>query len=938
MLQRIFYALLCNLVCTTAIIAQQKKNLTPDDYGKWQGIGANDLSPNGEWVAWQILVQEDNDTMYVVNRNSNKTYKLEFASAPEFSKDNKWIAYRIGLPFKEAEKLRDQSKPIEYKMGVLNLETGKKETIQNISRFGFSRNGKFLATYLAPPKENKDKGSVLLVKNMSDNSTHTIGNVTEYAFNKKSDYLSYIVESANVAGNSVELFNLNTYTLQVIASDTLKFSKLNWQKEGDGISFFKTFKKEGFEEENAVVYSYIFKTPTLKIFNPTEVAAFPKDMRISNGSNLRLSDDMSSVFFGLKSWTIKPKKEDKKPTDSTKAKADTAKTDTTKTDINKADTTKGILAKKPNPDEKLPAVDIWHWKDAEVQPRQKMTYTQDKDASYLSVWNIDNDHFYQLAKENTPDALLTGNQKYAVTSTDKKYKPSFKEDYADFYLVNVKTGEEKLLYEKSLAGFYTGPRPSPDGKFLYYFKDKHWWTYTIATQKNTNITQNIKSDFWDTRDDHPASRPPVGFGGWIKDDKEMLLYDEYNIWAVNPDGKTARKLTEGEKEETIFRINRLDFEDPFIDDSKPIYLSAYGDKSKKFGYYKLENGKTDQLIFESLSVSRLTKAKDANTFSYVKQDYNLSPELYAGDNFANDKKLTGTNPQQENYYWGKSQLINYVNKNGKKMQGALFYPANYEAGKKYPMIVYIYELLSNTVHGYTTPSVRSAYNTTNFTTNGYFIFRPDIVYETNDPGMSAVNCVVPAVKEVLKTGMIDKDKVGLMGHSWGAYQTSFLVTQTDIFKAASAGAPLTDLISMSLSIYWNNGTPDQKIFETSQGRFDGPWYERTDAHIRNSPMFNAAKIKAPLLVAFGDKDGAVDWHQGIEMYGTMRRMEKPHVMLVYADENHGLAKKENQIDYQKRQKEWFDHYLLGKPAEKWITDGISYLDKMKEREKQTEPK
>jgi dipeptidyl aminopeptidase/acylaminoacyl peptidase len=238
------------------------------------------------------------------------------------------------------------------------------------------------------------------------------------------------------------------------------------------------------------------------------------------------------------------------------------------------------------------------------------------------------------------------------------------------------------------------------------------------------------------------------------------------------------------------------------------------------------------------------------------------------------------------------------------------------------------------VHGYVAPSIRRPYNTTNFTTNGYFVFQPDIVYETNDPGMSAVNCVVPAVKEVLKTGMIDASKVGIMGHSWGAYQASFLVTQTDIFKAAIAGAPLTDLISMSLSIYWNSGTPDQKIFETSQGRFDGPWYERTEAHIRNSPMFNASKIKAPLLVTFGDKDGAVDWHQGIEMYGTMRRMQKPFVMLVYADENHNFTKKENQIDYQKRQREWFDHYLLGKPAEKWITDGVSYLDRMKEKEKE----
>jgi dipeptidyl aminopeptidase/acylaminoacyl peptidase len=250
------------------------------------------------------------------------------------------------------------------------------------------------------------------------------------------------------------------------------------------------------------------------------------------------------------------------------------------------------------------------------------------------------------------------------------------------------------------------------------------------------------------------------------------------------------------------------------------------------------------------------------------------------------------------------------------------------------MITYIYEILSTTVHGYTNPSERSPYNVTNYTTNGYFVFRPDIVYEINDPGMSAVNCVVPAVEEVVKTGMIDKDKIGLMGHSWGAYQTSFIVTQTNLFKAAVAGAPLTNLISMSNSIYWNTGTPDSKIFETSQGRFDGPWYDRMEDHMRNSPMYQAKNITTPLMIAFGDKDGAVDWHQGIEMYSTMRRMEKPFIMLVYADENHGLAKKENQIDYQRRQKEFFDHYLLGKPAGKWITEGIPMEEKMKAKAKE----
>jgi dipeptidyl aminopeptidase/acylaminoacyl peptidase len=414
----------------------------------------------------------------------------------------------------------------------------------------------------------------------------------------------------------------------------------------------------------------------------------------------------------------------------------------------------------------------------------------------------------------------------------------------------------------------------------------------------------------------------------------VYAYDEYNVWVLALDGKSVRKITDGEKEEIQYRLSRVEYEDPFLDDTKPVFLATYGDKSKKFGYSKLEKGKVSNLLFEDDMVARLGKAKDASVFTYVKQDFNVSPRLFVTDNFTSNKLVAGTNPQQDSFYWGKSELVNFTNKKGKQMQGALFYPANYEPGKQYPMIVYIYEILSNTVHSYASPSVRSAYNTANFTTNGYFIFRPDIIYDINEPGTSAVDCVVPAVEQVLKTGMIDKNKIGLMGHSWGAYQTSFIVTQTNIFKAACAGAPLTDLISMSMSIYWNSGSPDQKIFETSQGRFDGPWYDRMEAHIKNSPMFNADKIKTPLLIAFGDKDGAVDWHQGIEMYGTLRRMEKEHVLLVYADENHGLAKRENQIDYQQRQKEWFDHFLLGKPAPQWIKEGVSYQDKMKAQEKE----
>ena len=928
-LTAMYKQLLSVLTCCLLVIslAAQKKYLTPDDYGKWQTIGATSFSPNGEWILYQVNVQEDNDSIFVMNRRTNKIHRLPFASSPEFSGDSKWLAYRIGVGYKEQEKLTEQSKPIEYKMGILDLNNGKTETIKNINRFGFSRDGKFLAVYLNPPKENKDKGAVLLVKNMSDGKTRTIGNVTEYAFNKKSDQLAYIVESANTAGNSAELFNLQTNVLNVLASDTARFSKLTWQKEGEGLAFYCSFRKDKYEEDNALVYTYtnLYKTPALNVFNPEKTKGFPAEMRVHNGSNIVLSDDMKTAFFGITKWTFNElaKKDDKRPGDSL-TKKDTLRIDSTRAVVAAA---KGVSAQK------LAGVDIWHWKDPEIQPRQIRTLRQDTLNGLLSAWNVDNNQFYQLASDEAPVVLLTGNQKKAIVFTNTKYKPAFKEDFADAWLVDSRTGKKELVFEKTIMGSNI-PRSSPDGKYLLYFKDKHWWTYNISNGQHKNITENIKTDFWNVRDDHPASRPAVGTAGWIKGDKEVLLYDEYNVWAVKPDGNGARQLTHGEKDQVIYRVNRLDFEDPFIDDAKPIILSAFGDKSKKSGYYKLEKGKLDKLIFEDALVNRLVKAKDANSYAYVKQNFNQSPALYLTDNFSKLNHVLSTNPQQQDYYWGKSEIITYKNKNGVEMQGALYYPANYEEGKQYPMITYIYEKLSNGVHGYVSPSKTSAYNTANFTTNGYFIFRPDIVYEINDPGISAVNCVVPAVEEVLKSGMIDKNKVGLMGHSWGAYQTSFIISQTDIFKAAIAGAPLTNLISMSNSIYWNSGTPDSKIFETSQGRFDGPWYERMEEHMRNSPMYQAASIKAPLLVAFGDKDGAVDWQQGIEMYSTMRRMEKPFIMLVYADENHGLAKKENQMDYQVRQKEFFDHYLLGRSPEKWITDGVSQQEKAKLKAKE----
>ena len=188
------------------------------------------------------------------------------------------------------------------------------------------------------------------------------------------------------------------------------------------------------------------------------------------------------------------------------------------------------------------------------------------------------------------------------------------------------------------------------------------------------------------------------------------------------------------------------------------------------------------------------------------------------------------------------------------------------------------------------------------------------------------------VEAVLAKGDVDPKRVGLVGHSWGAYQTAFIVTRSNAFAAGVAGAPLTNMMSMAGSIYWNSGQSDGWIFHESQGRMDQPFWRDVDTYIKNSPIFNIDDMNTPLLIAFGTNDGAVDFNQGVELYNAARLIQKPFVMLVYPGENHSVRRKENQVDYHYRVREWFDHYVKGAEAKPWITEGVKHLDRKKEIE------
>ncbi|MGE5359132.1 MAG: alpha/beta hydrolase family protein, partial [Bacteroidales bacterium] len=379
---------------------------------------------------------------------------------------------------------------------------------------------------------------------------------------------------------------------------------------------------------------------------------------------------------------------------------------------------------------------------------------------------------------------------------------------------------------------------------------------------------------------------------------------------------------------------RLDPEEKGWDLSAPRYVDMFGESTKKAGVGRLDPAKpgVQSLQFDDASFSRVMKAKTADTYLYTRETYKDPADYYATDaTLKAGRKLTSLDKQVEPFEWSNgSRLIEYTVTLGKggptrKLQGSLFLPANYEKGKSYPTIVYIYEKLTQGHNGFTTPTA-NGFNKSVYTSNGYAVLMPDITYRLNDPGVSAVTCITTALKTAIATGVVDPKRVGLQGHSWGGYQTAFTVTQTNMFAAAVAGAPLTNMVSMYSLIYKNSGGTNQAIFETSQGRFLGGYWDNWDAYVRNSPVNFAKNVTTPLIILHNDKDGAVDFTQGVEYYNTLRRMGKKVVMLEYPGENHGLAKPANQQDYTVRMKEFFDYYLKGAPAPDWWTKGVSRLE------------
>jgi dipeptidyl aminopeptidase/acylaminoacyl peptidase len=920
---------------TTA--AQKPRAMNWKDIPTWKYLAPQrvELSPDGKWLACPMLTTEGEGELILKSTKDTVTRKYPLGgdnqASFQFSEDGQWIVIRQSSSFKEIRSAsRTPGKQLFDKLLLVDLATGKTTSFDKAGAYAF--NGK-ASTCLAlaltkeklpGAKPDDPKNNELLVIELKTGKLQDIGDVGEFAFNKPGTFLAYTTETPGKTGNGLYLLSVATRQTTIIDNDKTNYKSLNWKEEGEAFAVLKLKKDSSFKTLKGVVIGVRDPgpSPTTVIYDPAiDSTAFPKGMTISANRAPSWSDDLSRVFFGIAA--LKPEKKPAMPGDS--------------------------LAKKNLADDTVkPDMIIWNGRDIHLQSRQQVEETQDRDFSWYGMVDVPNRHFTRLNDSAQRRLVLLPKSHYALIYDRSAYELDINlngQDYEDLSIVDVSTGRQRKWIEKFYEpSFSSAPLPSPDGKKLVYGQDGNFYVYDIPSDKSVSLTEKLPVSFVNTEDDHNVTKPLTTVIGWSSDSKFLLIRDLWDIWQFSADGRTpAVNLTRDGRAGRIryqsrFVLDREEKSDEKgIDLSTPVYVSVYGEWTKKNGIGRLLPGKkgmglqagVDMLVWDDIAIGTLIKSKHAEVYAYASEDFNKATEfLVGGPGLKGAVQLTNNAPLASRYTWSAGvRLVNYVSDKGDSLQGALFLPAGYEQGKKYPTIVYYYEKLSQTLHNYPRPDYsRTGWNPGMYTSNGYAVFIPDIVYKINDPGMSAAWCVIPGVMAAIRTGVIDEQHIGIHGHSWGGYQTAFLITQTNMFKAAAAGAPLTDMISMYDMIYWNAGIGDMSIFEASQGRLTtGPW-DNWEAYMRNSPVYHVKNVNTPLLMLHNDKDGAVDFEQGIEYYNALRRLKKPVTMITYRGENHGLSKRENMRDYSIRMMEFFDYYLKGKPAPDWWTKGIDRLD------------
>lgn len=903
-------------IVTPVAHAQERPTLTEDDYDQWERLGGATLSPNGAWMAVSIGRVSEEGELRIHSTASDSVVVVPFGSRVAFSPDNRWVVYSIGVSEDEREAAEERDEEVYDKLGLLNLETGEQTTRDDFASFLFSDDGRYLALRRYKPEDKESDGVDVVVHDLAAGTDMSFGNVSEMAWQEDGTLLAMTTDADGQVGNGVTVYDPASGRIRSLDADQATYRQLSWRDASSDLVVYKTSIDEAFEDTAHVAMVWRdLEQDRFRRFTLSAEAnnAFPASMRIVEFREPSWSDDGETLFVGIQERRPAP------PSCN---------------DDESEDPEQGEGSREAcEDDDEAPGVEIWHTLDRDPVPQQRVRERQLRRVNYLSAWNVESGGFVQLGDDLTEVTSLVDGGAHVIGRDETPYDEHamFRQQFSDLYAIDVETGAKSRVSDRMEGAAVS----NPNGRYIVWFSGDDWYAYDLDGASTRNITEGVATSFVDldvtpTREQMPS----FGIAGWTEDGRSVLLNDEWDVWRVSLDGSGGEALTDGSSESIRYRIasGDLDGDDDGIGSDEMVYYSVYSEWTKEAGFAGAELGdEPEMLVWEDKMFggffTPFMKAEDADVFAFRMESYGDSPDYFvAGPDLADPRQVTNTNPFHDDYAWGRVELVDYENEWGRRLQGVLTYPANYDPSQSYPMIVYHYELLSQGMHQYQIPDPTQYYNQQIWSQNGYFVLRPDVVYRDRRPGQSNVETLRPAVAAALaQAPAVDGERVGLIGHSWGGYQTTYFVTQDDLFASAVAGAPLTNLMSMYLSFYWNSGGTDARIFEISQGRMQVPWWEDWDSYEANSPIHHIQNMETPLLMMFGTNDGAVEYNQGVEFYNAARRLGKQMVMLSYDGENHGLAREPNQLDYQRRIMQWFGHYLKGEPAPDWISTGVPYI-------------
>lgn len=887
-------------------------------YDTWKEIAEVQAANNGQFAVFAINPQDGDGKLIIKNLTNNTEDSIPRASGSRISFDDAYVVFRIKPPQELMKTLRRQKKKREEMprdtLGIYEVASRRTLRIPEIQSYKMpEKAGGWLAyrlehalppkpdtakavkTAKASKKESADNGSKLVLRHLKTGKETIFPFVTDYEFAALGQALTFVTtgnDSTLLSG--VYRYDLATEQLQRIASGKGKYKGLTVSEDGAGIGFMANRDTAKNAKYNFALCLWQNGQDSARIVAAAGAAFMPKDWIVNENATLRFSKNGKRLFFGTSPKPLE------------------------------ADTT--LLP------EEVVQVDIWNWQDGYIQPQQKVRLEQDKKRSYMAVYHLPENKAVQIGAIGFPNIGTDreGNADWAIAENNDAYITEVSWNWnadSDIYLINLTDGSRRLIAK----GVKARPMLSPQANYAYWFNatDTALYAYHIGEDKLIKVSNDKR---WvDEENDTPDYPRPYGIAGWTENDREIWVYDRYDIWAVDPQTGQMRNLTQdGRTKRRRYRYVRLDSEERFIDTSQPVLLRMFDEVSKMEGFARMEAGNPPvTLVISGHTFGTVIKAKNANRLLLTRGNFNEFPDLHVTDlSFGTLRRISNANPQQAAYLWGSVELVKWLSNDGIPLEGLLYKPENFNPNGKYPMIVYYYEKNADNLYQHYAPSpVRSIINFTYYTSNGYVVFVPDIVYKIGYPGESAYNCIMPGVMKVLAQGFVDEQRIGLQGHSWGGYQTAYMITRTNLFRAAEAGAPVVNMTSAYGGIRWESGLSRIHQYEHTQSRIGGSLWEKPLHFLENSPLFYAPKVNTPLLMMHNDEDGAVPWYQGIEFFMALKRLQKPVWMLNYNGEKHGLTQRKNRKDFTIRMSQFFDHYLKGAPMPAWMEKGIPMTEK-----------